>query len=112
MPKSKLSAAARGYGWQHQQERERWRPVVEAGNAVCAERICISQTGRRIRPGTPWDMAHDRTTGAYLGPAHQGCNRREGAVHGNRNRNRGRRNRQTPAPVIDTTEVRVNSRDW
>lgn len=73
----------RGYGRPHQRERERWAPSVAAGQAQCAERICLERT-RWITPGTPWDLAHDRASGGYLGPAHAKCNRSEGAryVHG------------------------------
>lgn len=70
--------AARGYGASHQAERERHRPDVDAGRAHCAEVICLMPT-RWIQPGTPWDLAHNRATGGYLGPAHRWCNRAEGA---------------------------------
>lgn len=42
---------------------------------------------RWIQPGTPWDLAHDRSRpGFYLGPAHAKCNRAEGARWGNAQR--------------------------
>jgi hypothetical protein len=75
-----LTTTEQGYGHLHKQERERWRPVVEAGNARCAELICLLPT-RTINPGAPWDLAHNRQTGAYRGPAHRRCNRAEGARH-------------------------------
>jgi len=68
---------ANPYGHAHRAERERWRPIVDAGEAHCAEPIC-KQPSRWIQPGTPWDLSHDRTTGGYLGPSHFGCNRAEG----------------------------------
>jgi len=68
----------RGYGYDHQQERERWRPIVERGEGCCSEEICL-EASRWIRPGTVWDLAHDRRNGGYLGPAHGRCNRSEGA---------------------------------
>lgn len=68
---------ARGYGSQHQRERERHRPLVESGQATCCEIVCRYRS-RRIPPGAPWDLAHDRRTGGYLGPAHRRCNRSEG----------------------------------
>jgi hypothetical protein len=74
--------AARGYGAAHQRERERLRPSVEAGEAVCTEPICVLErlgATRWIPPGAPWDLAHDRHTGGYHGPAHRRCNRAEGA---------------------------------
>lgn len=75
---TRASTTARGYGADHQAQREAWRPTVEAGQAHCTEIICLN-TSRWIQPGTPWDLAHDRTTGGYLGPAHRKCNRSEGA---------------------------------
>lgn len=83
MPADQRSTTTRGYGRSHQQQRARWRPTVEAGDAYCAEPICIHQDGRWIEPGTPWDLAHDRDHGGYLGPAHRACNRSEGATYGN-----------------------------
>ncbi len=77
------TTAARGYGHQHQQERQRWAPTVAAGKADCAELVCLNPAGRWIEPGQDWDLAHDRVNGGYLGPAHSPCNRSEGAKHGN-----------------------------
>lgn len=76
----------RGYGAAHQAERERHRPTVDAGRAYCAELRCLvaEDTGSRwIAPGAPWDLAHDRPTGTYLGPAHRRCNRAEAARYRN-----------------------------
>lgn len=53
-------------------------PLVNAGQAYCAQPQCLMPT-RWIRPGTPWDAAHNRATGEYYGPAHRRCNRSEGA---------------------------------
>ena len=65
----------RGYGRQYQLLRERYKPVVEGGEAVCA------RCGRLILPGTPWHLDHrdsaDRLRHAeedYLGPSHRRCN--------------------------------------
>lgn len=84
------TTAARGYGHQHQAERRGWAPTVEAGEAWCAEVICL-EPDRWIEPGTPWDLAHNRDTGGYLGPAHERCNRAEGARYRNRRADRPRR---------------------
>lgn len=82
------TTAERGYGGPHQQERARWKPTVERGEAWCAEVVCLEQQDGRsrwIRPGTSWDLAHDRANpGRYLGPAHRRCNRAEGARFKNR----------------------------
>lgn len=78
---AKANTTQRGYGYPHQQARAAAKPSVDAGHAYCAELICL-MPDRWIRPGTYWDMAHDRThPGHYLGPAHRRCNRAEGARH-------------------------------
>jgi len=81
MSASRPSAAERGYDARHQAERERWRPVVDAGDAECAELVCLMPT-RWIEPGTPWDLAHGDMREEYRGPAHQLCNRSEGGRRG------------------------------
>lgn len=83
-----MTTTERGYGSEHQQTRARLRPTVDRGEAYCAEVICLMPS-RWIEPGTPWDLAHDRSGASlYLGPAHAKCNRAEGARHGNRQRAR------------------------
>ncbi|HEV2778835.1 MAG TPA: hypothetical protein VGX25_05485 [Actinophytocola sp.] len=67
---------ARGYGWSHQQERERWRPEVEAGRVDCW------RCAERIHTWQPWDLGHDDddpTKRTYKGPEHRRCNRAAGA---------------------------------
>lgn len=86
---------ASGYGWDHQQERARWKPTVDRGEAWCTEPICLMRD-RWIPPGTPWDLAHNRETGGYRGPAHARCNRSEGARWGNRVRRTTRRAPSAP----------------
>ena len=66
------------YRYAHQQERDRWRPVVESGRAYCAEPICVLPS-RWIAPGTPWDLSHDVTGTHWIGPSHARCNRAENA---------------------------------
>lgn len=61
----------------HKAERKRWAPVVASGQAMCTELVCL-EPSRSISPGMAWDLAHDRATGGYLGPAHPRCNRAEG----------------------------------
>jgi hypothetical protein len=72
------TAARSRYGRDHQNTRAQLQPLVDAGYAQCREPICLYPT-RWIQPGTPWDLAHDRVHGGYLGPAHAKCNRTEGA---------------------------------
>lgn len=71
----------RRYDREHTAVRARWRPLVDAGQAYCAEIECL-EDDRWIPPGTPWDLAHDHQNGGYLGPAHPRCNRTEGARRG------------------------------
>ena len=73
----------RGYGNDHQKVRAQWAPVVDNGEAWCAEVVCL-EPSRWIRPGTPWDLAHNRDRTSYLEPAHPRCNRSEGSRRGNR----------------------------
>lgn len=41
MVRAQLKTSARGYGSEHQRERARWAPIVAAGEASCAEAICL-----------------------------------------------------------------------
>ena len=84
-----------GYGGRHQRLRAGLRPLVDAGEAYCAELVCLEELDGRTRwiePGTPWHLAHDRAAGPgmYRGPAHERCNTSEGAVWGNARRGRAR----------------------
>lgn len=74
---------ARGYGRQHERLRRHWQPKVERGEVDCHEGVCLMPI-RRILPGQPWHLCHDRTTGGYRGPGHVRCNTSEGgkATHG------------------------------
>lgn len=65
------------YRYAHQQERERWRPVVATGRVLCAEPICLMDT--RYIPASwadtkLWHLSHDAATGAWIGPSHRRCN--------------------------------------
>jgi hypothetical protein len=74
---AKLSPSRRGYGTHHRALRERWKPIVAAGLAVCA------RCGRPIMPGTPWDLGHvDDDKSRYRGPEHRSCNRKAGGKQG------------------------------
>jgi hypothetical protein len=75
------------YRHRHQQERKRWAPVVAAGEAYCAQPVCVMAT-RWIPPGTAWALGHDDTGQVWIGPVHQRCNARDGAARGNRMRSR------------------------
>lgn len=88
------------YGYAHKQLRAKWAPLVAAGTVVCW------RCGRLIPPGAPWDLGHsDVDPTAYRGPEHAGpCNRRAGAVKGNRMR--GRRRAATPPPPPPPPDIR------
>ena len=66
------TTAQRGYGAAHDRLRKRWKPIVDAGEAICA------RCHQPIFPGTPWDLGHDdKDRGKYNGPEHRRCNRGE-----------------------------------
>jgi hypothetical protein len=80
------TTSERGYGAEHQAEKERWRPIVDAGEAYCAEVVCLEERDGRSRwlePGTPWHLAHADGQQGYRGAAHERCNTSEGARRGN-----------------------------
>jgi hypothetical protein len=66
MARTQPSTTARGYGRDHQQLRAQWKPVVDAGQAWCAEVTCLHPT-RWIQPGTPWHLAHSEGQHGYRG---------------------------------------------
>ena len=72
------TTSERGYGPAHQRERERWRPIVEAGHAHCA------RCKRPIPPDGPWDLGHTDDRTSYQGPEHRRCNRSSGGRNGAR----------------------------
>lgn len=70
------STTDRGYGWSHQQERESWRPDVEAGLVDCWRCFEAARKDPRIYPWQPWDLGHDdEDRSKYRGPEHRWCNR-------------------------------------
>ncbi len=78
------------YRYAHQQERERWRPIVAAGDAYCAEPLCLMKS-RWIPPWTPsrlWHVCHDPSGTRVIGVGHRRCNLAEAARRGNRTRRR------------------------
>lgn len=77
------------YGHEHRQERQRWKPIVDAGLAICQRPICLHPT-RRIHPGEPWDLGHTDDRTGYTGPEHRRCNRAAGARTANAQRRAAR----------------------
>jgi hypothetical protein len=67
--------------------RQRFAIEVKAGRGWCSQPVCVMST-RYIPPGALWDVAHDESGTIILGPSHRLCNRRDGAVRGNRMRAR------------------------
>lgn len=77
------STTARGYGTEHQRERARLKPLVDAGQAYCAQPVCL-KPNRWIQPATRWALGHNDDRTAWIGPVHQLCNQRDGASKGGR----------------------------
>lgn len=78
MAASPRSTTARGYGTSHQAERDRWAPLVAAGDVNCA------RCGNELDPEEPWDLGHSDDRTAYNGPEHVSCNRSAGGRNGAR----------------------------
>ena len=98
------------YGYAHQQEREAWRPIVAAGQAVCAEPVCkIQQRGgtRAIpaewAPTQLWHVCHDPSGTLVIGVGHRACNLSEAARRGNRMRRRRAKPRRKPQTEEQTS---------
>jgi hypothetical protein len=86
-----MTTGRRGYGAAHKAERERWRPMVEAGRAVCC------RCGRPIRPWDVWHLDHTADRRGYAGPAHAWCNTSAGGRLGAAVTNAKRRRRRRKA---------------
>lgn len=82
------------YGWAHQQERARWKPTVDAGQAWCQQPVCI-HASRWITPGALWALGHNDAGTAWIGPVHAKCNQRDGARRGAQVANAKRSHRHT-----------------
>lgn len=87
------SASERGYGKEHREERARWKPIVDAGQAYC----CLCH--HWIEPGTKWHLDHTPDRTAYRGVAHFGCNTKDGASRGARRANANRAKIQKACPT-------------
>lgn len=79
------SSTARGYGYRHQSERRKWKPIVDTGQAQCHAALCLMPT-RWIDPDQGWDLGHSADRTMWTGPEHIRCNRAEGARRGNKAR--------------------------
>ena len=74
------NTVARGYDAKHKAARVAAKQQVDGGEAHCC------RCGRWIHPLSPWDLDHTDDRTGYRGPAHRGCNRRAGAIKGNKQR--------------------------
>ncbi|QIG58476.1 HNH endonuclease [Mycobacterium phage Cornie] len=84
------TTSQRGYNAQHQRERRRWTPIVQAGKATCW------RCQQPIHPNQPWDLGHDdHDRSKYKGPEHIG---RECPAGGNRATATRRQWRRPPEP--------------
>ena len=79
------SSTARGYGYQHQQLRAWWLPIVNAGGVLCHAKTCVMPT-RELEPFAPFDLGHTEDRSRWTGPEHPRCNRSDGARRKNARR--------------------------
>lgn len=70
------------YRYAHQQERKRWAPIVERGEAMCSEPVCVKPS-RWIPPGSKWHLSHNPSGTHWIGPSHAACNGAENARRNN-----------------------------
>lgn len=75
-----MTTASRGYGAEHQAERQAWEPYVQAGGIICSRYGQDPDCPGEIKPGDEWDLDHTDNRDGYNGPAHARCNRRAGAL--------------------------------
>lgn len=73
---TRATPASRGYGAAHKAERRRWKPIVDAGRAVCV------RCSQPIAAGSPWDLGHSDDRASWTGPEHASCNRAAGGRNG------------------------------
>lgn len=70
------TTSQRGYGAQHQRERERWESLVAAGAVDCRRGDQCLEPELRIKPDEPWELGHpDVACDAPKAPEHRRCNR-------------------------------------
>jgi hypothetical protein len=76
----------RGYGYDHQKLRNRWKPKVETGQVRCHAMVCLEVRdgrSRLIAPGAPWHLGHTPDRTGWTGPEHERCGAADGARRGN-----------------------------
>jgi hypothetical protein len=75
------SRQARGYGRQHELQRQAWEPKVKRGGVHCHAKVCF-MPARLILAGQTWDLGHNEDRTQWTGPEHTKCNRSEGGKRG------------------------------
>jgi hypothetical protein len=94
----------RGYGAAHRKLGRCGRLWWPLGDVVCSRPEC-PYPGRLIVPGQAWDLDHtEDRVGRTSGRRTQLCNRRAGAIKGNRARGARRRQRVTSESVVSVAE--------
>jgi len=85
------------YGWDHQQLRAQWAPLVATGQIICRRAPYGECRARNpyIRPDEPWDLGDpDETVPAPKAPEHRGCNRSTGLTNRRQARNQQTKRRR------------------
>ncbi len=92
MSAPRASTTARGYGSPHQQARQRYLARYRPGDPC-------TRCGQPLPRDTSLiDLGHNDTRTGWTGLEHRACNRRAGAINGNR-----ARGNQPPKPVRRTS---------
>ena len=65
---SKGTTNQRDYGADHQRIREKYKPLVASGEAICPK------CGRKIAPDAEWHLGHTDDRKGRTGPEHAYCN--------------------------------------
>lgn len=112
------ATTGQGYGWGHQQERDRWVKYQQDGGdgplskhhgeLLCRADVCL-KSSRWITRDEQWDLGHYPGQKRWRGPEHVKCNRSAGARNSNRGGNPGRgRKQRRPRRRTDLVEVSVD----
>ena len=73
------------YGHEHRKVRAQLQRLIDAGQGLCAEPICLMPS-REIPPGSgpdDWHVCNDPSGAKVIGPGHARCNESEAAKRGN-----------------------------
>ena len=87
--RNRPKTAERGYGADHQADREKWAPLVAAGQVSCRRgKDCRFFPDTLIHRGQPWQLGHpDEECSDPKAPEHRRCNTgAPGLIRGRRSR--------------------------